>query len=165
MKICVRDAFASDGYVKEYRVALSGAQTGDLPSGAQADETDVSAVVTSRYGKVYCHLQCDAVLHTECGRCLAPFALPLHIDVEREVKRCEDGFEDSIVVDGSDCFDLAEEVRAQIYFAFPAKPLCKEDCKGLCPVCGCNLNESSCSCDTKTADPRLAVLKKLIDQN
>ena len=43
--------------------------------------------------------------------------------------------------------------------------LCRQDCKGLCPSCGCNLNESVCSCGSKQADPRMAVLAKLLEGN
>jgi uncharacterized protein len=43
------------------------------------------------------------------------------------------------------------------------KPLCRDGCKGLCPVCGANLNVTTCGCDTRWADPRLAPLKALLD--
>lgn len=59
--------------------------------------------------------------------------------------------------------DLDELMRADILLELPTKFLCKEDCKGLCPVCGKNLNEGSCDCNLHQIDPRLEVLKKLID--
>lgn len=58
---------------------------------------------------------------------------------------------------------LNELFRADILLALPTKYLCKEDCKGLCPVCGMNLNNSSCQCNKRQIDPRLEVLKQLID--
>ena len=45
----------------------------------------------------------------------------------------------------------------------PFRLLCREDCKGLCPVCGANLNEMTCNCNTKQIDPRLEKLKMLLD--
>lgn len=59
--------------------------------------------------------------------------------------------------------DLDELMRADILLELPSKFLCREDCKGLCPYCGKNLNEGKCQCNTHQIDPRLEVLKKLID--
>lgn len=62
-----------------------------------------------------------------------------------------------------DRIDLSQVLWEQVSFAIPMKPLCKEDCLGLCPECGTNLNHSKCSCDRDTVDPRLASLKKLLE--
>ena len=59
--------------------------------------------------------------------------------------------------------DLDELIRADILLELPTKFLCSPDCKGLCPKCGRNLNEGPCGCNTHQMDPRLEVLKKLID--
>ncbi|HHV31722.1 YceD family protein [Caproiciproducens sp. LBM24188] len=59
--------------------------------------------------------------------------------------------------------DLDELIRADILLELPTKFLCSEDCKGLCPVCGKDLNEGPCNCNTHQVDPRLEVLKTLID--
>ena len=59
--------------------------------------------------------------------------------------------------------DLDELIRADILLELPTKFLCSPDCKGLCPKCGRNLNEGPCGCITHQMDPRLEVLKKLID--
>ena len=57
--------------------------------------------------------------------------------------------------------DLHEGVRQYILMSEPAKPLCRPDCKGLCPECGNNLNQTTCSCDRTPIDPRLAALKDI----
>jgi uncharacterized protein len=59
-----------------------------------------------------------------------------------------------------DKIDLTEVVREQLYLALPMKPLCREDCKGLCPVCGVNRNRETCTCQEVWVDPRMAALKK-----
>lgn len=59
-------------------------------------------------------------------------------------------------------FDLERFVQEDVFLALPTKFLCREDCKGLCPQCGKNLNEGSCSCQ-KPIDPRLEVLRQLLD--
>lgn len=59
--------------------------------------------------------------------------------------------------------DLDELIRSDVLLELPTKYLCREDCKGLCPQCGKNLNDGACDCQTHQIDPRLEVLKKLID--
>ena len=58
--------------------------------------------------------------------------------------------------------DLVELMREQFVLALPMKPLCAEDCRGLCPECGTNLNKGQCGCTPRWEDPRLAALKSLL---
>jgi uncharacterized protein len=78
-------------------------------------------------------------------------------EADREVT--EDDLDTAFYRDG--VIDLRELVREQIYLLLPMKPLCKEACAGLCPVCGTNLNTGSCDCPREWEDPRLAPLKAL----
>ena len=57
--------------------------------------------------------------------------------------------------------DLTRLVYEQVLLALPTRPLCDEECRGLCPQCGMNRNGGQCSCTVKTGDPRLAVLRNL----
>jgi len=57
--------------------------------------------------------------------------------------------------------DLDPFVREQILLALPGYPLCKDDCKGLCPACGANLNDRECGCDRHVPDPRWAALRNV----
>jgi uncharacterized protein len=76
---------------------------------------------------------------------------------EREVG--DDELDTAFYQDG--VIDLGQLVREQILLLLPMKPLCKESCAGLCPVCGTNLNTGSCACSPEWDDPRLAPLKAL----
>lgn len=110
-------------------------------------------------------------LELGCSRCLEPFRMavdaPFDIrylpfseassEPEREVE--EDDLETSYYRD--DQIDLNELLREQFYLALPMKPLCEDNCKGLCPQCGTNLNLGSCDCAPAWEDPRLAGLKAL----
>lgn len=112
-------------------------------------------------------------LELDCGRCLEPYRLPINMafdhrflpqtqaetaaDDEREVEA--DDMDTSYYKDEQ--IDLSELVREQFYLALPMKPLCAEDCKGLCPQCGTNLNLSRCGCRQVWEDPRLAALKSM----
>ena len=60
--------------------------------------------------------------------------------------------------------DVIELLREQFQLALPMKPLCSEACRGLCPVCGTNLNKGQCDCTPRWEDPRLAALKGLLTE-
>jgi len=109
-------------------------------------------------------------LELSCSRCLEPFTLPVdaafdvrylpaseHGDGESEV--AEEDLDTSVYRD--DQIDLNEVLREQFYLALPMKPLCREDCRGLCAQCGTNLNTGTCECEPVWEDPRLAPLKEL----
>ncbi|HCC02150.1 MAG TPA: nucleic acid-binding protein [Ruminococcaceae bacterium] len=104
-----------------------------------------------------------------CDRCTSQIHKRLtyrfsHILVEA-LSNEEDGNDGRYIVlqeDGS--LDVDNLLREDILLALPTKFLCKEDCKGLCPICGKNLNEGPCDCKQHQIDPRLEVLKQLIDK-
>lgn len=98
-----------------------------------------------------------------CGSCGAEVRGVLETDID---ERIEVGGEDDDDYD-KECFSLSGTtldifglINALIWGNLPMKTLCREDCKGLCSVCGCNLNETVCNCDTGVYDPRLAILRE-----
>lgn len=116
----------------------------------------------------------------DCGRCLERYAVPMEQELDlfylpREKERPQDEEEDveltdrDVVVgyhDGHQ-LDLGDVVREQVFLSLPLKRLCREDCRGLCPTCGKNLNAGDCGCPPPepAEDPRLAPLKKLFDKD
>lgn len=108
-----------------------------------------------------------------CGRCLTQFRQDLAIAVEEEflvggTAAPRDGAlrtEDFVVPLGPDLvLDITEAVRQHLLLAVPMVPVCRPDCRGLCPRCGKNLNEKDCECEpVETIDPRLAALRNLKD--
>jgi uncharacterized protein len=110
-----------------------------------------------------------------CSRCLEPDTLPIDASFDllylpasdapqdEEVEVADEDSDTAFYKDG--VIDLGELVHEQLYLALPMKPLCRDDCKGLCPVCGANRNTTTCSCDARWEDPRLAGLKALLKDN
>lgn len=86
-----------------------------------------------------------------CSRCLENFLYPIEIKLDLRIPAGE--IENEIL-------DLTKEIRQQIILNFPLKPLCEENCQGLCPQCGENLNLRKCNCQDKILDLRLQKLKK-----
>ena len=116
----------------------------------------------------------NARLELECGRCLEPFELPVEADFDLRYvpsiansgnEEQEVGNEDlSVAFYREGMLDLVDLLREQFVLALPMKPLCGEDCRGLCPQCGTNLNKTQCACTPAWEDPRLAALKSLLTQ-
>ena len=118
-----------------------------------------------------------AELELVCSRCLDPFALPVDRSFDLRflpagtVEPRTDADDEEIEVEDDDVsltfyrdeqIDLNELLREQFYLALPMKPLCREDCKGICPQCGTNRNTAPCECNPQWEDDRLAGLKTLL---
>ena len=100
-----------------------------------------------------------------CRRCLEP----VEVEIDEELGRlyragdvlAEDESEDVLALPESAELDLREPVREQVMVAVPQYVYCRAECKGLCPQCGTNLNESECDCTTDEMDERWAPLRQL----
>jgi len=87
---------------------------------------------------------------------------PRHANEDVELDGTEVADDDLGLAEYSgDEIDLGQMMREQFYLALPMKPLCRPDCKGLCPVCGKNRNRETCSCESTWVDPRFEVLRNL----
>jgi len=107
----------------------------------------------------------ESQLGLECVRCLESFDFPVTLDLEETfrlpgIRPSQDVF---YKVSDDGWLDLAPLLREQAWIAIPMKSLCQPDCKGLCPECGANLNLEVCTCDRTKVDPRLALLKDLME--
>lgn len=96
-----------------------------------------------------------------CSRCLDTFIYPIDIDIEERFTNNDQKSSDEVIFVQGDSIDITEIVENTIISSLPIKRLCKENCKGLCQVCGINLNNSTCTCDSDDVDVRFADLKAL----
>jgi uncharacterized protein len=98
----------------------------------------------------------------ECARCLDPIASTLEVDLQELYAYPEsDATEDEAERLDGDLLDLEPVLRDAVVLALPLTPLCREDCGGLCVVCGARRDEVDCGHDVAPADPRWAVLNDL----
>jgi uncharacterized protein len=112
----------------------------------------------------------EATAHLPCSRCLEPFVAHVEPGVDLQFVpqptsrhgQVELG-RDDLEVDfyQGDVLDVGALLRSETDLALPMKPLCRPDCRGLCPVCGGNRNVTECRCVTRGTDPRLAPLEAL----
>ena len=113
----------------------------------------------------------ELTLELSCNRCLKEFELPMHVKFEEQFYPTVDvvsglplaPFDENEIfpIDARHQVDLTEAIRQNLLIELPMVVVCKEDCKGLCPQCGQDLNLGSCECEPEV-DARLSVLKTLL---
>ncbi|MBP3617049.1 MAG: DUF177 domain-containing protein [Lachnospiraceae bacterium] len=118
--------------------------------------------------KVKIELEGEVTLSLPCDRCLREVAVSIPFQTEREVdfsvseeERAAD-LDETNFINGYD-LDVDAFVCEEILLGFPMKVLCQEDCKGICKVCGANLNEGECGCDRTELDPRMSVIRDIFN--
>ena len=150
----------------------------DPSAGGGAAELDL----TMEDRNVFVRGHLDGWVEVACSRCVGPLKLVVaepiavtflpHAEVVAKDDPEEPGGDEvepaSFDEDDMDVYsyegdevDLEPLLREQVILAVPFAPLCSEDCKGLCPVCGTDLNTGSCTCDRTPIDPRWAALRNL----
>ncbi|MBQ4474215.1 MAG: DUF177 domain-containing protein [Lachnospiraceae bacterium] len=109
------------------------------------------------------------VLAIPCSRCLDEVDVPFEIEIDDEIdfRQKEAGPDEipdeRVYIDGTN-LDVERLIYDEILLDFPLQTLCREDCKGICKVCGVNLNRETCSCDQTVLDPRMAAFQDIFDQ-
>jgi DUF177 domain-containing protein len=154
------DPSAFDPQDEEYRVAAPVELSIDVEK-AGGEAFRVSGRVKTR-------------LELVCSRCVEPFDVTVDTSFElRYVPQAENAGEGEREIAEDDLttafyregtLDISELLGEQFQLALPMKPLCSDDCRGLCPECGTNLNRTTCSCAPKWEDPRLAPLRALLNR-
>jgi len=158
MKIAVpslaagRHEFRSSVRPREYgeAVASSGLEFSGL--------IDVAVVVDKMGEELFVRADVRAAVHAECARCLVEFDVPVAAHLEAlYVPDSEHDASDSrasraesesqrLLYYSAGLVDLGDQVIEAASLAVPMKPLCRADCRGLCPHCGANLNDGNCAC-------------------
>jgi uncharacterized protein len=126
-------------------------------------------LVTGALGEIRVkgHLTVD--MQADCDRCLEPARCPLDSDFELYYRPVASGYQEETTLDEGeaemgfyegDGIELNDVLREYVLLALPMQRLCKEDCKGICPVCGQNRNQSECACRAEQVDDRWAALKE-----
>ena len=152
----------SAGYSREFplevpRVVLAPDQT--------LTDLTGSALITRTNQGILIQVDIHAALELECVRCLNPVIQPLHTNfTELYAFSRRYMTEAGLMMPETGIIDITPELREYMLLEIPFSPLCRPDCKGLCPVCGADQNETTCHHEDEPSDPRLAALKDLLDQ-
>ncbi|AWK53064.1 metal-binding protein [Clostridium beijerinckii] len=124
---------------------------------------EVVGVISSDSDMLIVNAKIKADLEMTCSRCLDTFIYPIDIDIEERFTTNSKSQDDEAIVVMDDVLDITEIVETSIISTFPIQRVCKDDCKGLCQECGCNLNYNKCSCNKENVDIRFEALKGLFD--
>jgi uncharacterized protein len=153
---------------ERFELALDGAieHWGQLYTSLGPVAADVSAHRAG--GKILVSVAVRSEFSLPCSRCLEETGLAIsgemrYLFVSRGALAAEDGDDAEIIeIDAFDAeIDLAPCVWEVLVLNLPERVLCREDCLGLCPVCGADRNAVDCGCGADTTDPRLEVLRGL----
>ncbi len=132
-----------------------------------AEDGLLELAIQNKETSLVCEALANFSIQLECDRCLAPFTLALEAPFtfiatsarQGETQNLEDNF---LYYSQTDkVLDITPTVIEELSVNLPMKSLCSESCKGLCPVCGCNLNEKTCHCNSTTPHPVRDALQKL----
>jgi len=157
----------SIGSIRSYEVSETMDVTDD---GSKSKvEGEVRLMRTNR--GILAQGELDTGIKLTCSRCLSVFDCRLTLDLEEEyiptidvvsgapLPSAEPG---PFLIDEHHDIDLTDAIRQCALLAAPMKPLCQEDCAGLCQSCGHNLNQGPCDCPAQVVDPRWSELTKLL---
>lgn len=107
----------------------------------------VSGSVKNKYSGIEFKAEINAHCKSFCDRCLKPVEFDLNTGIESFIDLdSEENGDDLIEIKSGRFIELDDALLESLMFAYPQKVLCKEDCKGLCPECGADLNEAPCKC-------------------
>ncbi len=170
MKIRVRDVgeTAEEVEFEQPVSALSPAPQGDSAPDYECRDPARVRMTHYRAGEdLFFDGSIDATVTGRCARCLEDFHFPVSLDFHFLVARRDDETDggdaedvDVTVYEGEEV-DLRPLVCERILLSLPTTPLCGENCRGLCPRCGSNLNDNPCDCPASDGDPRMAIFRSL----
>ena len=110
----------------------------------------------------------DVTVSIPCGRCLAEVPTDIHIVIDKDLlmngqELSDEEMEETDYLIGLN-LDIDKLIYGEILVNWPVKVLCREDCKGICKVCGMNLNEGNCDCQRTELDPRMAAIQDIFNK-
>lgn len=124
----------------------------------------VEATAGAVLDKRVCHVDgtLDYTVNYVCSRCLEPFDHKQRTRLSEDFTDDEGHVNDETHYAEGGAVDVNPYIEESIQLDLEFFPICQEDCKGLCPVCGINRNEATCSCNMERTDPRLEALRGLL---
>lgn len=165
MRLDLRDIIHAPGAQKSFDETLDLSQVELFGERPFQRPVHISGTVRNMAGALELTGRATGRVDTRCDRCLKPIQVEVDVPVDTLLaEELEDEESDEIVLLEDGGVDLEELFATACILSWDGKHLCREDCKGLCPKCGKDLNEGPCGCG-KELDPRFAVLAKLLDQD
>jgi uncharacterized protein len=153
---------------EEVEIGLSSFESrlGDFPITKKAPVT--LHIRNEEDAALYLSGSVDIEVVMTCARCLDDVLTPIHFEIDKCLSIKEDGLVDEEMEQPDYLIgfilDVDKLVYAEILVNWPMRVLCREDCKGICKVCGMNLNKGACSCRSTDLDPRMAAIQDIFNK-
>lgn len=166
MKINISEILSNPSVVRNYEVEPGFDRLKLKRSSYPVSHKEPFTLTVSKV-KDKLHVQGETLIRLimPCDRCLEDVENTFHIAIDRSVHPdgASDGVDDADELSFMDGYmlDVDKLVQDELVVALPTKVLCKEDCKGLCSICGTNLNYHTCDCDKESKDPRMAAIQDI----
>lgn len=165
MTLDLKRIFANEGAVLpiSYELDLNGLEfSGIFPL---KKPVKVNGSVSNKADMLELELKIAYTYEGFCDRCGIEAAHDYTVTFNRALAVSIEGEESDTILTIPDMkLDVDELVYTEVFLSFPTKFLCREDCKGICPDCGKDLNDGECGCNKREIDPRLAKLAELLNQ-
>ena len=146
MRINLKQLFNIVGDSKDIQYEIPVEELRDIQGCNFISPVRVSGRLYNSAGIVYLEYSVDFTLLITCDRCLKEIERDCHYDFEHIVVPSVSRDNDEYIVAEGESIEMNEIAVTDSLLQLPSKNLCSEDCKGLCMVCGCDLNESECDC-------------------
>jgi uncharacterized protein len=153
---------------KEVEIGLTSfaSRLGDFPITSKAPVT--LHIRNEENATLYLSGTVDIEVNMTCARCLEDVPTPIHLDIDKRLSIMEDRLVDEEMEEPDYLIgfvlDVDKLVYAEILVNWPMRVLCREDCKGICKICGMNLNKGACSCQSTELDPRMAAIQDIFNK-
>ncbi len=121
----------------------------------------ITGVITNIGSALKIALKVEGEYTSFCDRCGCDIASTIIGEAEENITGENVEIDSEMFEINGHTLDISGAVESLVYSSLPMRNLCKDDCKGLCPKCGTDLNKSECNCDTTRYDPRFAIFRKL----
>lgn len=171
MQISISSIRDRHGAALPFEFSVPPASLHEMPGDGRAlTELHVRGNVTNTGESMLVKADVNGEFELTCSRCLQPATVAVDVSIRERFRRegpdgppeaDGDEDEDDVSYYKGDRIDLGEVVREHVALQLPMKPVCRDDCRGLCVQCGTNLNTDRCDCRYDDVDPRLAVLRAL----
>ena len=173
MKLDISDVYSLDNKEVTRKVHIDMAEfqsrQGTFP--IQAGEPFDLTIANEEGKRLRLSGEGDVTVQIPCDRCLQEVDIPFHcvidkvIPMEASVEEAEDDSDEAAsYIDEERVLDVDRLIFNEILVTWPAKVLCRPDCKGICPKCGTNLNLATCDCEQGELDPRMAQFQDVFNK-
>ncbi len=146
MKVNLKQLFNITGESEDIAYSIGSEELSSIRGYNFVSPIDVKGRIFNRASIITLEFSVDFTLLTVCDRCLKESEKSYHFDFSHIVVPSVSSDNDEYIIAEDESIELNDIALTDILLRLPSRNLCREDCKGLCMICGCDLNESECNC-------------------